>query len=206
MSAPGSTTALREGTFDNLQLNAGLFLKNFTYNSITDAGALKTALATAIAAGTDILGATSGGGTFTVTREMRTPELDGMRYGFKGSDFVDSVDAYLSTTLKEVTPENFAAALGTGVATTSGKKTTVTMNTAIAKSNYLTNLVWVGDLADGRLVMISLFNAINTADLTFTFADKNEGTLSVEFHARQANVDDYDEAPFEVIFFDKAST
>ena len=67
--------------------------------------------------------------------------------------------------------------------------------------------VWMSVKSDAfkQLVMISLFNAINTADLTITFADKNEGTLSVEFHARQASVDDYDEAPFEVIFFDKAS-
>ena len=201
MSAPGSTNALRSDTFNNLQLNAGLFLKNFTYDSISDATALKTALATAITAGTNILGATRGGGTFNVTRDMRTPEIDGIRYRFKKGEFVDSVDAYLTTTVVETTSANFAILLGT-TATTSGKKTTIKMPTALTDDSYLENICWVGDLSDGRLVLIVLYNALNTADFAFTFADKNEGTLAVEFHATQEEVNDYDEAPFEVVFFD----
>lgn len=203
MSAPGSTNPLRTATFDNLQLNAGIFLKNFQYDSIADANALKTAITAAITAGTTILGATRGGGTFTVTREMREPEIDGMRYRFKGGSFIDSVDAYLSTTVVEVTADNFANLLG-GTKTTSGKKTTITMETALGEEDYLTNVCWVGDLSDGRLVLICLKNAINTADFTLTFADKSEGTLAVEFHACQAEVNDYDTAPFEVVFFDEA--
>ena len=203
MGAPGLTSPIRSETFQNLQLNAGIFIKNFTYSSIADASALKTAISTAITAGTDILGATRGGGTFVATREIRTPEVDGMRYGFKGSDFVDSVDAYLSTTLIEVTPDSVKACLGNATATTSGKKTTIKMHTAIETTDYLTNICWVGDLADGRLVLICLENALNTADFSLTFTDKGEGTLAAEFHARQANVNDYDNAPFEIVFFDK---
>lgn len=206
-AAPGLTTALRADTFDNLQLNAGVFLKNFTIEGTgapTSAGALKTALATAIANG-DSLGATRGGGNYNVTRERRTPDIDGMRYPFVGGEFVDSADAYLASTLVEATPENFVLALGAATKATSGNVTTITINTAYQDSDYLENLVWVGDLADGRLVCIVLYNALNTADLQFTFTDKNEGTLGVEFHAHQAAVDDYDEAPSKVIFFDVAT-
>ena len=129
-----------------------------------------------------------------------------MRYPFKGADFVDSVDAYLSGTLLEVTPNNFKRLLGTGDVATSGKKTTVTMHTAIGTNDYISKLCWVGDIADGKLVMIELDNAFNTADFALTFTDKGEGTMTFEFHARQANVNDYDNAPFRVIFFDKPST
>lgn len=206
MGAPGLTSPIRSETFQNLQLNAGIFIKDFDYSSTADASALKTAIAAAITAGTDILGATRGGGTFTATREIRTPEVDGMRYGFKGSDFVDSVDAFLSTTLIEVTPDSVAACLGNATSTTSGKKTTIKMHTAIEDGDYLTNICWIGDLADGRLVLICLKNALNTADFTLTFTDKGEGTLAAEFHARQAEVNDYDYAPFEIVFFDKPAT
>jgi hypothetical protein len=207
MSAPGLTTALRADTFNNLQLNAGILLKNLSYDSVTDATALKTAIANIVSGGSNpigtLIGATRGGGSFNVTREMRTPEIDGMRYGFKGSDYVDSADAYLSTTLVEVTPQNVQDLLSAGTqVATSGKKSTVKMKTAIGTSDYLTNICWVGDLSDGRLALICLKNAINTADFTFTYTDKGEGTLAAEFHARQANVSDYDEAPFEVVFFD----
>ena len=208
MSAPGLTSPIRSETFENLQLNAGIFIKNFyaTASSSTDAAALKTAITTAITTGTDILGATRGGGSFTVTREIRTPEVDGMRYPFKGGDFVDSVDAFLSTTLVEVTPNSIAATLGNVTSTTAGKKTTIKMHTAIESADYLTDICWVGDIADGRLVLICLKNALNTADFTLTFTDKGEGTLAAEFHARQASVTDYDNAPFEIIYFDKTAS
>lgn len=204
MAAPGMTSPIRTETFQKLQLNAGIFIKNLDYSNIADAAALKTAIQTAVTAGTNILGATRGGGTFTVTRELRTPEVDGMRYPFKGSDFVDSIDAYLSTTLIEVTPDNIKTILGSATAVTSGKKTTINMHTAIdPATDYIATLTWVGDLADGQYVAITLDNAINTADFSLTFTDKGEGTLAAEFHARQANVEDYDNAPFEIVYFDK---
>ena len=198
-------TPVRPETYENLQLNAGCFVKNFQYDSISDAGALRTALASAITSGTNILGATRGGGTFVVTKEIRKPDIDGVRYDFKGGKFVDSADARLNTTIIEVTPENIKDALGSATITTTGKKKVIRMNTVIAPTDYLTNIVWVGDLADGRLVAIVLYNALNTADFSLTFADKNEGTLPVEFHAHQANVNDFDTAPFEIIYFDEAT-
>ena len=185
MGAPGLTSPIRSETFKKLQLNAGIFIKNFDYATPTDAETLKTAVATAINSGTNILGCTRGGGTFTVTRELRTPEIDGMRYPFIGSDFVDSTDAYLSTTLVEVTPATVEACLGNATKSSSGKKTTLKMHTAIETADYITNLCWIGDLADGQLVLIALNNALNTADFSLTFTDKGEGTLAAEFHARQ---------------------
>lgn len=206
MGAPGLTSPIRSDAFQNLQLNAGIFIKNLDYSSISSAGDLKTAIAAAITAGTNILGCTRGGGTFTVTRELRTPEVDGMRYPFKGSDFVDSVDAYLSTTLVEVNAQNIVDTLGNASSTTSGLKTTIKMHTAVQDSDYINTLTWYGDIAGGQYVAITLKNAFNTADFSLTFTDKGEGTLAAEFHARQANVNDYDEAPFEVVFFETSGT
>lgn len=207
MSAPGLTSPIRADAFQNLQLNAGIFLVDFDHSNIADAAALKTAIKAALNDDTKILGVTRGGGTFTVTREQRTPEVDGMRYPFKGSDFVDSADAYLSGTLLEVTPNNFKRLLGTGDLATSGKKTTLTMHTAVdPDTDYIDHLAWVGDVADGRLVMIELDNAFNTQDFSLTFSDKGEGTFTFEFHARQDDVSDYDNAPFRVIWFDLPST
>ena len=200
-SAPGSLSALREATFDHLQLNCGIFLKNFSYDSLADAEALLSAIESAIQNNTGLLGVTRGGGNFNVSRELRNPDIDGLRYRFKGGTFVDSADPYLSTNLVETTPENFALGLG-GFVTTSGKKKTVKMPTALNDSSYLQNICWCGELADGQLVLIVLYNAINTADFSFTFQDKSEGVIAVEFHGCQDDVLDYDEAPFEVIFFE----
>lgn len=206
MGAPGLTSPIRSAGFNNLQLNAGIFLLNFDYSAIANAAALKTAVAAAITAGTNILGMTRGGGTFTITREVRTPEVDGRRYAFKGDKFVDSMDGYLSGTLIEVTPENIKRVMSTSDIATSGAKTTITFHTAIdAATDYIEHLCWVGDLADGRFVLIEIDNAFNTADFSLTFADKNEGTIPFEFHAHQGDVLDYDNLPCRIVYFDEAA-
>ena len=201
--APGLTSPIRKETFENLQLNAGIFLTDFNYASIADATAARAAIKTAVQAGTSILGCTRGGGTFVATRTIRTPEVDGKRYRYVGDSFVDDVDANLSTTLVEVTPAHIKGVLGNADVTTTGKKTTIKLRTAIDEADHLTNLCWVGDIADGRLVLICLYNALNTADFTLTFTDKGEGTMAAEFHAFQDEVDDYDYAPFEIVYFDE---
>lgn len=201
-----SVTACRTETFQNLQLNAGAFLVGFDYESYTDASALRAALATALQDNTKLLGATRGGGTFVATSEIREPEVDGKRYRFVGGAFVDSVDAQLTGTLVEIRPEIFAKVLATGEATTSGKKTVVKMHTAIESGDYLPSLVWVGDMSDGGLVLIALKNALNNNGMTLTFSDKGEGTIPFEFHAYQDSVEDYDYAPFEVIFLGAVGT
>lgn len=203
MGAPGLTSPIRPEGFAKLQLNAGVFLKNFPVEHFVSAEALKLAVAAEIAAGTNILGMTSGGGTFTLTREMRLPEVDGRRYPHKGAHFVDSMDGYLTSTLLETTYGNLEALLGKNIPATGDPSTMYRIHTAVdVDDDYLTNIVWIGDLADGEFVAIVVKNAMNTADFSFTFADKNEGKLPFEFHAHQSNVNLYDTAPVYFAFFD----
>jgi len=203
MGAPGLTSPIRSDGFLNLQLNAGVFLKNFPVENYYAAEALKAAVASAISAGTNILGMTSGGGTFTLTREMRLPEADGRRYNHKGAHFVDSMDGYFTGTLVETTYGNLEALLGKNVAETGDPSEMLRIHTAIdTDDDYLTNIVWVGDLSDGRFVAIVIENALNTADFSWTFQDKNEGKLPFEFHSHQANVNLYDQAPIRIEVYD----
>lgn len=200
------TTPLRRETFKNLQLNAGLVLVNFDIGSYSDAGALKTALDAAIVDGTKLLGATRGGGNFNITREIRNVEVDGMRQKFVGSEIVDSADAYLSTTLLEITPEHLKAVIGNAdIDNTEPTHVIITIRTAIEDEDYLPNLVWVGDTSEGFLA-IELENALNTADFTLTYADKNEGTLNCEYHAHQADVSGDNTVPVKIHYLTGGGT
>jgi len=203
MSAPGLTSPIRPEGFDNLQLNAGAFLVNFNISAIKSASALKAAAAAAITAG-ESLGMTSGGGTFTVKRDTRLPDTDGRRYRHKGAEFVDAMDAYLTSTLVETTPENWRRTIGTTEPfdSNTATKAAYKVRTMLGPDSYLTNITWVGDLADGRMAAIVLQNALNTADIQFTFQDKNEGRQPFELHAHQSAVNVYDTAPVQVVFFD----
>ena len=206
MPVAGMMTPTRTETYQNLQLNAGIFLYNFNYEEYATIDALRTAVLAKIQANENILGSTRGGGSFVVTQDVREPEVDGARYRFKGGSFVDSVDANMTGTLLEVTPENFKYILATGdVDNSVATRIKVTMHTRINAADHLDNLVWIGDIADGSLVMIVLKNALNTNGMNLTFTDKGEGTMPFEFHAYQAKVEDYDSAPFEVFFLRPAA-
>ena len=191
-------TGLDASTLNNLQLNAGVFLKDFDYRPYKDAAALRAALAAAAREPANRIGATRGGGTFRCVPVTREIEADGKRYAFVGSTVVDSWDIRLSTTLLEATPGNFRLAMGCADAAQDSSVTRLTLRTAPRPGDYVRSLVWVGETGQG-FVLIDLKNALNTAGLTLTFTDKGEGTIPLELRAHQDGVADLDEAPVTVL-------
>ena len=135
--------------------------------------------------------------------ETREVEADGKRYSFIGSTMYDSWDIKLTTTLLEATAGNFQLAMGSADVKTSGNISTLTLRTEPKDSDYIKNLIWVGDTSHG-FVLIDMKNALNTTGINLTFTDKGEGTIPLEMHAHQDNVDDYDVAPVTVLLIGSA--
>ncbi len=198
------TTGLTPQTFENLQLNAGVFLKDFDYSGIEDPDALADAVISALESREGVLGATRGGGTFTCAPSIRNIEADGKRSEFVGSTVNDGWTVRLSTTLLEATPENFKDALMSADVTVTGNVTKVQPRTAIKREDYISHLCWIGDTAKG-LMLIELDNALNIDGASFTFTDRGEGTLPVNFMAHQDNLLNQEEAPCRVLFFNEAA-
>lgn len=198
-------TGLRPETFMNLQLNAGVFLKNFDYSKFTDASALETAILAALEAGTNILGATQGGGTFQCTPTIRQIAVDGLRYPIVGSTVNDMWTVKLTGVMKEVTPENFKDVLLSADIEGTGNVRKIKVRTDVLPKDYINSLCWVGDTSDQGFVLINLDNVINLNGANFTFTDKGEGTLPFEFQAHHKELKDMDYAPCEIVFFDKAA-
>ncbi len=202
---PSMLTGVQASSFNNLQLNAGVFLLNFSTASITDATALRQAVATAIATPANYFGATRGGGTFVCTPSTREIELDGMRWPIIGSTVIDGWDVRLTATLTEVGHTNFNKAIAASAASTSGKITTIQMKNKLESSDYIPSVTWVGDLLDGRVCLIQLDNALSIDGLTLTFTDKGEGTYPVSFRAHASTLTG-DYAPAKIMIFDLPST
>lgn len=200
------TTGLRASTFENLQLNAGMFLANFDYSTATDAATLGALLKTERekASGSALIGATRGGGTFVCTPNTRSIEADGKREEWKGSSVNDGWTIKLTTTLLEINATNLKRSFGTADVTDTEKKHTIKIRTDIKDADYIDSLVWVGDTSKGY-VLIAIKNALNTAGATLTWTDKGEGTIPVEFTAHQDGLETDGYAPCEVIFFDPAA-
>lgn len=200
------TTGLRASTFENLQLNAGMFLANFDYSTATDAASLGALLKTERekTSGSALIGATRGGGTFVCTPNTRSIEADGKREEWKGSSVNDGWTIKLTTTLLEINANNLKRSFGTADVTDTEKKHTIKIRTDIKDADYIESLVWVGDTSKGY-VLIAIKNALNTAGATLTWTDKGEGTIPVEFTAHQDGLETDGYAPCEVIFFDPAA-
>lgn len=200
------TTGLRASTFENLQLNAGMFLANFDYSTATDAATLGALLKTERekTSGSALIGATRGGGTFVCTPNTRSIEADGKREEWKGSSVNDGWTIKLTTTLLEINATNLKRSFGTADVTDTEKKHTIKIRTDIKDADYIDSLVWVGDTSKGY-VLIAIKNALNTTGATLTWTDKGEGTIPVEFTAHQDGLETDGYAPCEVIFFDPAA-
>lgn len=197
-------TGLRPETFENLQLNAGVFLEGFDASTYTDAGALEDAIIAALEAGTGVLGATIGGGSFVAEPSIRQIEADGMRYPIIGSTVNDMWTIRLTGTMKEVTPVNFKRVLiSCDVDTSKANVTVLTVRTDIDEKDYIPKLSWAGDTSKG-FVLIELDNVLNINGASFTFTDRGEGTLPFDFQAHLSDLNKMEHAPFRIYFFDEA--
>lgn len=198
-------SGLTAKTFKNLQLNEGAFLLGFDLSTYTDAATLATAVAAALTAGTDVLGATIGGGSFSAEPSIREIEVDGMRYPFVGSTVNDMWTIKLSGTAKEVNADNFARFLMTcDKDTNKDNVTKLTVRTEIKASDYISKLTWIGSTSEG-LCAIELENVLNISGATLTFQDKGEGSIPFEFQAHCADLESQDKAPFAIYFFKNAT-
>ena len=203
-------TGLTTLTPQRLQLDAGVFFENLLYSSATNAATFKTALDTAINNHTstttgNLLGATRGGGTFVATPTTREPEIDGKRHRTKGLIRYDTWDIRLTGTMVEAYPGNFKRALGPADVSTSGSIDTLTLRTQVTNTDYIDHVQWVTLLGDGTYMVIELDNVINLDGVTFTFQDKNEGTIPFNFAATQGALTGTDNAPFRIKYFHPAT-
>lgn len=200
-----SVTGLRTSSMNNLVLNEGAFLFGFDYSSYETAAALETALVAALTSGSNLLGATNGGGTFVCTPETRQIEIDGIRGNVKGATHVDSWDIRLTGTLKELKKETFAKLMMCAdVDNTVTNLTKITLHPDIKSTDYIANLCWVGSTPYGY-ILIGMTDVLNTAGVTMTFQDKNEATIPFEFVSHSESLTGDDDLPVEVLFLTSAS-
>lgn len=195
-------TALSPLAYKNVQTNAGVVVLGIDPGTFEDLASFKTALSEALKDRESCLGATRGGGSFTVTKNSRVIEADGRRFGFVGDRVVDNMDPMLSTTLIEIIPENLKRGLGAADVEDMTWCKKIQPRTNYTVEDYIPVLTWVGDTNKGFLA-ITLYNALNTADFNYGYTDKGEGTLPVELHAHQSNLEDYDTPPFAIYSMDE---
>lgn len=184
-------TKIPTDTFKNLQLNAGVLLKSFDVDTQT-------------LAADSIIGATSGGVSFTAVPSFIDfgEDIDNCPKNMKEMKKLDSWEAKMSGTFASVS-KSLAKTL-VGAADLSGSK--VTPRNDLAAADF-SDLWWVGDYSevneDGTstgkagFIAIHLLNSLSTGGFSIQSSDKGKGQFEFEFTGHYS-MEDQDKVPFEV--------
>lgn len=181
-------TKIPESTFSQIQINAGVLLKNFTPESasVTD---------------TDIIAATSGGNTFEAVPSYSDygEDIDNCPVNVKELKKLDSWEVKLSGSMVTVNAD--AVKMLIGAADVSSTKITPRNDVDVDKD--FMDLWWVGDYSDkngetnGGYIAIHMMNALSTGGFKVAATSKAKGTFDYEFTAHYS-MDAQDKVPFEV--------
>lgn len=160
-----NTIGFTPSTPDNLMIDAGAVYKNY--------GLANEAL----------IGATSGGNTFTIKSVTRDVKVDGLHGVAKGLTRIVNTDVTLLCNFLELTTDILKMALmGVVDTTTNPGYDTVTGKTEILLTDYIDNITIVGKLSGTSApVVIIIKNALSSDGIKFNSKDSADNILPVTF-------------------------
>ena len=182
-------TQVAADAFEKIQLNAGVLLTDF---NPTDGSMNRS----------DIIGATSGGVSFTASPEFLDfgEDIDNVPNNTMELKRLDSITATMSGTFLTVDTEMCARLIGAAdVDPTSGK---VTPRADLLQSDF-SDVWWVGDYSNvntgesAGFIAIRLINALSTGGFQIQSGDKAKGQYSFEFTGHYS-MSDTSVVPYEV--------
>jgi len=175
----GMFTKIPENTFQNLQLDAGVLLKNFDPDNVS------------APADADIICATTGGINVSCVAEYSdfAEDVDNAPVNVKEFKHLDGWTCTLSTTSLGTSPELIKLSLG--AADVNGESIIPRRN--LSQSDF-SDLWWVGDKADGGMVAVQVMNALSTGGFVLQTTKNGKGQISIEITGH-VSIEDQDVVP-----------
>jgi len=147
-----------------------------------------------------LIGATRGGSTFSVDREIREVGQDGTYGMVKGMRRKSKIQPSMKIKAMELDTDNYSKFFaGMTVTTTNPNYDTVTENVDIVTGDYLTNVAFVGENLNGEDIVIVLKNALGDGKIEFAIEDKSEIVPEVVFTGHYDS-SDLRVVPYEIRF------
>lgn len=180
-------TKIPESTFQKLQLNAGVLLKEFDTSSAEVADA-------------NIVGATTGGVNFAAVPTFKDfgEDIDNCPKNMKELKKLETWDITMGGTF--VTVDTAVGKMLAAAADVEGDKIAPRNNLA---DEDFTDLWWVGDYSDengetkGGYIAIHMMNTLSTGGFAIQSSDKAKGAFAFSFAAHYS-ITDQDTVPFEI--------
>lgn len=181
-------TQIPSDTFEQLQLNAGILVDEFTPESGTIG---------------NLLGATTGGVSFADSVEYTDfgEDIDNCPKNMMELKKLDSHEVTLSGTFVTVTAAT--AKMLAGAADIDGSDATHIVPRNDLLTSDFTTLWWVGDYSDvntgdnAGFIAIKMINALNTGGFQIQSADKEKGQFEFEFTGHYS-ISAQDTVPYEI--------
>lgn len=183
-------TQIPTSTFEELQLNAGVLLADFdpTDGMVTNE---------------DILGATSGGVSFSDTPTFRDDgeDIDNCPKGTKELMRIDSREITLSGTYITMNTER-AKSLIAAADIDTDDPTHIIPRSDLAQTDFK-DIWWVGDYSDkngntnGGFIAIHIMNALSTGGFSLQSGDKTKGQFAFNYSAHYS-INDVQKVPYEM--------
>lgn len=180
----GKFTAIPQSTFEELQLDAGVILKNFT--PATPTAPKDEAIVCATTGGINV--------SCVPTYSDMGEDVDNCPVNMMELKHLDGWDCKMAFTSIGTSTESIRLALGAAdIDTTDRSKITPRRD---LKQTDFADLWWVGDRADGGMVAICLKNALSTGGFTLQTTKNGKGQVSVELTGH-VSMSAQDEMPME---------
>lgn len=158
-------TKIPQSTFDELQLNAGILVKDFDVESGTFADS-------------DMLTATTGGVTVSVknTYQDLGDDIDNCPKNTMELKKIESAEVTVSTTALNINENLLMFMLG---AADKDSNTGAIIPRKDLKTTDFSTVWWIGDLSNGGYIAVKISNALSTEGFEIKTSDKGKGNVSL---------------------------
>lgn len=175
-------TGITSETVERYYYDEGVLYKN--YNFETGIGTL--------------IGATRGGVSFTVERDVRDSKPAGALGKTKGFRRITVENAQITANMFEWTDDQFLTALPGCVSQVDGSYKKITCSRDIITADYIDNIVLEVKKSDGNFARFAIYNALADEGLEISTTDEDESVPSVTFSAHYDPDGDLDERPWRI--------
>ena len=158
-------TKIPQNTFDELQINAGILVKDFDVSTGTFADS-------------DMITATTGGITVSVKNSYTDlgDDIDNCPKNTMELKRIDSTEVSISTTALNISEDLLLLMLG---AADKDNVTGAIKPRRDLKTTDFSTVWWIGDLANGGYVAVKISNALSTEGFEIKSSDKGKGNVSI---------------------------
>lgn len=178
----GMFTVIPQDTFNDLQVDAGVLLRDFNPSSPAEPD------------DEDIICATTGGINVTCvpTYSDYGEDIDNVPNNMMELKHLDGWECRFSTTALGTSPEMIRLALGAADITAASGK--ITPRRDLEQTDFEDSIWWVGDKADGGMVAVELKNALSTGGFSLQTTKNGKGQISLELTGH-VSINDQDTMP-----------